>query len=49
MVNLYLVVAYGLVWGVFTLYAWIIQRRQDRLEKELQELKDSIGQKQGLS
>ncbi len=45
MVNLYLVVAYGLVWAIFTGYAWTIQRRQDRLEKELQELKKALGQK----
>ncbi len=42
MVNIYLVVAYGLVWGIFVVYAWIIQRRQDRLEKELQELKKAL-------
>ncbi len=45
MVNLYLVLAYGLVWTIFTVYAWIIQRRQNRLEKELQELKKTLGQK----
>jgi CcmD family protein len=45
MVNVYLVVAYGLVWGIFIVYAWTIQRRQDRLEKELQQLKNSLGRK----
>ncbi len=45
MVNLYLVFAYGIVWAIFVFYAWIIHRRQNRLEKELQELKKTLGQK----
>jgi hypothetical protein len=44
MCNLYLVFAYGLVWGIFTLYAWVIQRRQQRLEREVVELKKELGQ-----
>jgi hypothetical protein len=39
MCNVYLVVAYGLLWGIFTVYAWMIHRRQQRLENELAELK----------
>jgi len=39
MCNAYLVVAYGLLWGLFAVYAWFIQRRQQRLEQELEELK----------
>ena len=40
----YLVLAYGLLWSIFTLYAWVIQRWQQRLEKELAELKRALGQ-----
>ena len=43
MVNTYLVLAYGLLWGIFMLYAWMNQRRQQRLEKELEDLKRVIG------
>jgi hypothetical protein len=41
--NVYLVLAYGLLWGIFTIYAWVIQQRQQRLEKELEELKRALG------
>ena len=44
MVNVYLVVAYGFVWGIFTFYAWMIQRRQQKLEREVEELKKALGQ-----
>ena len=44
MCNVYLVLAYGLLWGIFTVYAWVIDRRQQRLEKELAELKKGLGQ-----
>jgi len=43
MFNAYLVFAYGLLWGIFILYTWTNQRRQQRLEKELEELKRAIG------
>ncbi len=43
MYNGYLVVAYGFVWAIFTLYAWVIHRRQERLEREVEELKRAIG------
>jgi hypothetical protein len=43
MVNMYLVLAYGLLWGIFMVYAWVIQGRQQRLEKELAELKKALG------
>jgi preprotein translocase subunit YajC len=43
MYNGYLVVAYGLVWGIFMLYAWVIYRRQQRLEREVEELKRALG------
>jgi hypothetical protein len=39
MCNVYLVVAYGLLWGIFAVYAGMIHRRQQRLEDELAELK----------
>ena len=38
MINSYLVVAYGIVWGIFILYAWVIHRRQQRLEREIAQL-----------
>jgi hypothetical protein len=36
--KVYLVLAYALVAGVFMLYAWVIHRRQRRLEKEWVEM-----------
>jgi CcmD family protein len=42
MCNTYLVLAYGLLWCIFMVYAVTIQRRQQRLEHELQELKNSV-------
>jgi CcmD family protein len=45
MVNTYLVLAYGFVWGIFMVYAWIIHRRQQRLEEELEELKRGLSQR----
>jgi hypothetical protein len=43
MVNVYLVLAYGFLWGIFTIYAWVIHRRQQRLETEVEELKRELG------
>jgi CcmD family protein len=40
--NGYLVVAYGFVWGIFTLYAWILHGRERKLEREVEELKKSL-------
>jgi hypothetical protein len=45
MCNIYLVLASGLLWGIFMLYAWVIHRRQQRLEKELEELRRDLGQR----
>jgi len=45
MVNVYLVLAYGFVWGIFMLYAWMIHGRQKRLEREVEELKGSWGRR----
>ena len=45
MCNVYLVIAYGLLWGIFAIYAWVIHGRQQRLEKEMQELKRALGQR----
>ena len=39
MVNKYLVVAYSAVWVIFMLYAWSLARRQERLRKEIENLK----------
>jgi len=44
MCNTYLVLAYGLLWGIFMVYAGMIHRRQHRLEEELRELKKEAGQ-----
>jgi hypothetical protein len=44
MCNVYLVVAYGLLWGIFATYSWVIHGRQQRLEKELKGLKRALGQ-----
>ena len=43
--NGYLVVAYGFVWGIFTFYAWVIHSRQQKLEKEVEELKKALSAK----
>ncbi len=40
--NGYLVVAYGFVWGIFSLYAWILNGREQKLEKEVEELKKAL-------
>jgi hypothetical protein len=45
MCNVYVVFAYGLVWGIFALYAWVIHHRQQRLEREVAELKRALGEK----
>jgi hypothetical protein len=45
MVNVYLVVAFGFVWGIFMVYAWIIHGREKHLEKELEELKTELGKR----
>jgi len=39
MVNTYLFLAYTVVWLIFILYAWNLSRRQDKLRKELEDLK----------
>jgi len=44
MVNVYLVLAYGFFWGIFMFYGWVVDRRQQRLEKELEGLKKALGQ-----
>lgn len=43
MCNVYLVAAYGLLWGIFMFYAWVLQRRQQRLVNQLEELKRALG------
>jgi CcmD family protein len=42
MVNTYLFLAYTLVWLTFILYAWNLSRRQDKLRKELEDLKAKL-------
>jgi CcmD family protein len=40
--NSFLVLAYWFLWIIFMLYAAAIHRRQGRLEKELEELKNAV-------
>jgi len=42
MCNVYLVLAYGLLWSIFAVYASVIHGRQQRLEKDLHELKETL-------
>ena len=43
-VNVYLALAYGLLWAIFVVYAWVIHRREQRLEREVEELKKTLGE-----
>ena len=43
MVNHYLFLAFSALWVIFFLYAWSLSRRQARLRKELEELKNKVG------
>ncbi len=45
MVNKFLFLAYSFVWLVFTLYAWSLSRREDRLRKEIEELRARLEEK----
>lgn len=45
----YLFLAYSLVWLVFILYAWNLSRRQSRLKKELNELKNRVSESESSS
>ncbi len=42
MVNKYLFLAYSFVWLIFMLYTWNLSRRQTRLKKELDEVKNKV-------
>lgn len=44
----FLFLAYGLVWIIFVIYAWIITRRQSKLRRELEELKSNAEGRQPL-
>ena len=44
MVNKYLFLAYAFFWLIFILYAWNLSRRQTRLKKELDELKNKVAE-----
>ena len=41
--NKFLFLAYAFVWILFMLYAWSLARRQIRLQKEMEELKERTG------
>ena len=40
---MYLFVAFSALWVLFFIYAWSLSRRQERFEKELEELKSNQG------
>jgi CcmD family protein len=42
MVNEYLFLAFSALWAIFFVYAWSLGRRQARLRKELEELKERV-------
>jgi CcmD family protein len=42
-VNKYLFLAFSALWVIFFLYTWSLSRRQARLGKELEELKNKAG------
>ena len=46
MANTYLVLAYVLFWAIFVVYAGLIQHRQRRLEKQVEELKVALRERQ---
>ncbi|MBZ5514296.1 MAG: CcmD family protein [Acidobacteriia bacterium] len=40
--NIFLFLAFSFVWLIFAAYAWSLSRRQKRLRKELEELKQKL-------
>ena len=38
----YLFAAYGVTWSIFFLYVFFVSRRQHEMEKEIQELRQSL-------
>jgi CcmD family protein len=42
MVNPFLFAAFSVVWAIFVIYAWVLARRQARLQEELEELRKRI-------
>jgi CcmD family protein len=42
MVNGYLFLAFAALWLIFFLYVWSLSRRQARLKKDLDELKNKL-------
>ncbi len=40
--NPYLFLAFGFLWLIFFVYAWSLSRRQARLRKDLEELRDRL-------
>jgi len=50
--NMYLFVAFSALWALFFVYSWSLSRRQSRLHRELEELKNKAGvrsQESGVS
>ena len=44
-VNVYLALAYGLLWAIFMVYARVIHRREQRLEREVEDLRKTLGER----
>ena len=42
MVNPYLFAAFSVVWGIFFIYAWLLSRRQAKLQNELEDLRKRL-------
>lgn len=45
--NTFLFLAYGFVWTIFMLYAWNLSRRQARLRREIEDLKNRMRDSSG--
>jgi CcmD family protein len=44
--NNYLFVAFSLVWVIFMVYSFTLSRRQERISRDLEDLKQSRGARQ---
>ena len=42
MVNPYLFAAFSVVWAIFFIYAWLLSRRQAKLQNELEDLRKRL-------
>ena len=42
MINWYLFAAFSSVWAIFVLYAWVLSKRQARLQQELKDIQNRL-------